>query len=323
MAKLAITLTAADYPRLMPLASGAVQPEGIELTLLLGRSGSWADRASMLSRALNDPAVQGGEGSMARQIRRIDAGDRSHVALPAFPLRNLTARDLYVRKDGPIRSAAHLVGCRAGMYSWGASGSIWYRHLLRFLGVEPDSMRWWIGNIDSPDWGVAEAGLPDFVNVPQPGRALAQMLIDGELDVLLSPPRPQTYHPLDGPIVRLFPDFQPVEQSYARAFGIWPPQHLILLRREVWLQNKWLARALTDAFVRNNEVFAATQRSFPYATPWQEAELDAAALPPDAHADGLERNRATMEIFCEQAFRAGLTKRLVSVDDYFAEYLES
>jgi 4,5-dihydroxyphthalate decarboxylase len=325
MANPAITLTCADYPRLMPLASGAVRPEGVDLTLVLGHDGSWGARAEMLSRALTDPQVHGGEGSMARQLRRIEQGDRSYVALPAFPLRNLTARDIYVRKDGTVRSAADLTGKRVGMYSWSASGSIWYRHMLRFLGVEPESFTWFIGDIDNSEWSISETGMPDFVHTPPKGRSLAQMLVEGELDALLSPPRPQRYHPKTGPIVRLIPEFRAIEQDYLRKFNIWPPQHLILLRRDAWLANKSIARSITDAFVRNNAVFAATQRSFPYASPWMDIDLDEAEalMGADGHADGLDVNRPAMEVFCEQAHRAGITRRRVSVDEYFAEYLES
>jgi len=64
MAHIRITLTAADYARLMPLATGEVKPQGIDLTLLLSRRGSWPERAEMLRRAVQDPAVQGGEWSM-------------------------------------------------------------------------------------------------------------------------------------------------------------------------------------------------------------------------------------------------------------------
>ena len=321
----AITLTCADYPRLMPIATGAVRPDGVDLTMLLGRGGSWADRAEMLTRAVSDPTVQGGEASMARHLKRIAEGDRSHVALPVFPLRNLTARDIYVRSDGPVRSAADLAGKRVGSYSWSASGSVWYRHLLRFLGVAPESFTWVIGTIDTPEWSIAEAGLPDFVQVAPAGRPLAQMLVDGEVDALLSPPRPARFHAEAGPIVRLFPDFRAVERDYVRAYGIWPPQHLVVLRREAWLHDKSVARALTEAFVRNNEMFAAMQRSFPVGTPWLEAELDEAdaLLGPQAHADGLEPNRAAMTAFIEQAHSAGIVQRLVGVDEYFAEYLES
>ena len=76
---------------------------------------------------------------MAGHLRRVRQGRSQPVALPVFPLRNFTARDLYVRKDGPVKTAADLRGKRVGMYDWVASGSIWYRHFLRFIGVTAPS----------------------------------------------------------------------------------------------------------------------------------------------------------------------------------------
>ena len=142
MADLPLRLTCADYARVMPLAVGDVKPDGIDLTMVLGREGSWPARAEMLRRAASDPTVHGGESSMAGHLRRIDQGDRSLVALPVFPLRNFTGRDLYVRKAGPIKTPADLRGRRVGMYDWVASGSIWYRHFLRFIGVPPEDLQW-------------------------------------------------------------------------------------------------------------------------------------------------------------------------------------
>ena len=49
-----------------------------------------------------------------------------------------------------MKSAADLCGKRVGMYDWVASGSIWYRHFLRFIGVPPDELQWWIGDVDEP-----------------------------------------------------------------------------------------------------------------------------------------------------------------------------
>src|ERR1700749_4778425 len=100
MADTTLTVTVADYARIMPLATGAVVPEGIALHVVTGRHASWPDRAGLLRRALTDPGVDAGEGSMGQHLARIDRGDRSFIALPAFVLRNFNARDLYVMKDG-------------------------------------------------------------------------------------------------------------------------------------------------------------------------------------------------------------------------------
>ena len=324
MAELPIALTCADYARVMPLATGEVKPEGIALRLVLGRRGSWPARAEMLRRAVQDPEVHGGEWSMAQYLYRMDKGDHRYVGLPIFPLRNFTARDLYVRRGGSIRSPADLAGKRIGMYSYTASGSIWYRHFLRFVGIDPAKVEWWIGDIDTPWSAPMDQTLPAGVQAPAPGRSLAQMLIAGELEAIYSPPRPEAYHPVSGPIARLFPDFRSIEEEYFRATGAFPPQHLIVLRREAWDANRWMARSLTEAFAAANDCFTAAQKGFPYATPWLEAELErtAALMGEDFHPYGLEANRAQIEMFAAEAFRLGLTSRRITVEEYFADYLQ-
>jgi len=231
MANLPIRLTCADYARVMPLAIGDVKPDGIDLSMILGRAGSWPMRAEMLRRASNDPTVHGGESSMAGHLRRIDKGDRSLVGLPVFPLRNFTARDLYVRKDGTVRTPSELSGKRVGMYDWVASGSIWYRHFLRFIGVPPEQLQWWIGEVDEPRITNHVYTLPDGVHAAPQGRSLSEMLVAGELDAIYSPPRPRLYHPIDGPIVRLFSDIRAIERRYFHQTRMFPPQHLVVLRR--------------------------------------------------------------------------------------------
>lgn len=262
---------------------------------------------------------------MGVHLARIDRGDRSFVALPAFVLRNFTARDLYVLKDGPVRTPHDLIGRRLGMYSWTASGSIWYRHFLRWCGLDLSSIDWWIGEVDVPQIASSGGTLPPHVHAATPGRSLSEMLIAGEIDALYSPPRPLRYHPTNGPIVRLISDVRATELRYFQATGVYPPQHLIVLRRDVWERDRSLARRLTDAFIRNNEAFHIAQRSFPYVTPWHDLENEAAEaqMGNNFHADGLEPNRHTMEQFCRMGFEIGLTSKLISVDDYFAEYLAS
>jgi 4,5-dihydroxyphthalate decarboxylase len=325
MAGAPISLTCADYARVVPLATGGIKADGIDLTLVLGSGGSWETRAEMLRRALDDPAVHGGEASMAGHLRRIDGGDRRFVGLPVFPLRNFTARDLYVRKDGPVKTPADLRGKRIGMYDWVASGSIWYRHFLRFIEVPPESLEWWIGDIDTPRAPTHLYILPEGVHRPPAGCSLSTMLIAGELDALYSPLRPQHYDPISGPIIRLFPDIRLIERDYFRRTGCFPPQHLVILRRDVWERDKWIARSLTDAFVRCNDQFTKAQRRFPYVSPWLDVELEEteALMGADFHPYGFEKIRAVIDIFCRQAHELGIVSRLVTAEEYFAEYLAS
>src|SRR5260370_36377151 len=99
MADIPIALTCADYARLAPLMTGDVKPDGIGLTLIHGTGGSWPARAEMLRRALADPAVAGGEASMAAPLRRLDKGGRRYVGVAVVPPRNFTPPGPSIRPD--------------------------------------------------------------------------------------------------------------------------------------------------------------------------------------------------------------------------------
>src|SRR5260370_42439394 len=121
---------------------------------------------------------------------------------------------------------------------------------------------------------------------------------------MYSPPRRGRYPRKAGRIVRLFADFRGIEQDYFRQPGCFPPQHVIVLKREIWERDKWVAKSLTDAFIAANAMSGAATRNFPYVSPWLEAELEEteALMGADFHADGFERNRAAVDVFCRQAY---------------------
>jgi hypothetical protein len=53
---------------------------------------------------------------------------------------------------------------------------------------------------------------------------------------------------------------------------MFPPQHLVVIKRPVWEAHKWIAQGLTKAFVRATDMFGMAQRGFPYVSPWLDAE---------------------------------------------------
>jgi 4,5-dihydroxyphthalate decarboxylase len=325
MADIPVTLTCSDYARVMLLASGDIKPDGVELTLITSKPASWDDRQEMMRRAMHDPAVHGGEASMAGHLRRIEQGDRRTIALPIFVLRNFVARDLYVRNDDRITAPGDLSGKRIGMFNWVASATIWYRHFLRSVGVDPSTIEWWVGDVDTPSVSEHVVTLPPGVRTPANGVLLSDMLLAAEIDAIFNPQKPKCYDPANGPIMRLYRDIRTVDRTYFRATGVYPPEHLVILRREMWQRNRWIARSITDAFARCGELFGRATRQFPYVSPWLDMELEetVALMGEDFHPVGLEQNRVAMEIFCEQAHLAGITARRIAVDEYFAEFLES
>ena len=311
----ALRLTGANYVRFMPLATGDVKPADLDLTWIRG------DRNEMLRRATSDPNVDGGESSMAQHVVRIDNGDRSLVAVPVFPLRNFTARDLYARK-GSILAPNKLSGKRLGIYSWAASGAVWYRHLLRHLGNDVASIRWTVGGADSAAPVPQVTAVPKNVT-PSPGKSLSDLLLAAEIDAFFAPLPPKPYAPPTGPIVRLISDYASVERQYFAKTKCYPPQHAIVLRRAVWERDPSVGARLVVAFNACDRAFHTDQRLYPYNSPWLIGDIEAAELTmgADYHAHGLEQNRHAVDTFCQGAFDDGLTKRRISVDEFFADFV--
>ena len=311
----ALTLTCSNYVRFMPIATGDVRPKDVALTWVRG------ERNEMLRRTTDEPGIDGGETSMAQHVQRLDRGDRSFVAIPIFPLRNFTARDLYTRKGMRIVPGS-LAGRRIGIYNWAASGAVWYRHLLRYLGTDTKKVTWVVGGVDSP----ATVRLPDpplpYVTPSPSGASLTRLLTSGDLDAVFAPLPPKGFDPVAGPIVRAVPTFQAMEQKYFADTGCYPPQHVIVVRRAAWDRDRSVGERLVDAFNESEAAFEAGQRQFPYNSPWLIDEVENAArlLGSNYHAHGLERNRHVVDAFCQAAFDDGLTKRRLQVDEFFAEF---
>jgi 4,5-dihydroxyphthalate decarboxylase len=313
-----LTLTGANYVRFMPIATGDVRPKELTLTWIRG------ERNEMLRRATDDPKVDGGETSMAQHVQRLDRGDRSLVAIPIFPLRNFTARDLYIR-NGVSIAPGSLAGRRLGIYNWAASGAVWYRHLLRYLGNDTTKVQWIVGGVDGPATvRLPEPPLPYVAAAPE-GKSLSALLLAGTIDALFAPLPPREFNPADGPIVRAFTSFQAMEQKYFADTRCYPPQHVVIVRRASWDRDPSAGQRLVQAFNESEVAFEALQRQFPYNSPWliEEVENAARLLGPSYHAHGLEANRHAVDVFCQAAFDDRLTKRRVTVEEFFTDFLQA
>jgi 4,5-dihydroxyphthalate decarboxylase len=161
-------------------------------------------------------------------------------------------------------------------------------------------------------------------NAP-PDRSLSALLQEGEIEAFFAPLPPAAHHPEHGPLVRLIPEFSTLEKRYFRETGIYPPQHVLLMKREAWERNPGAGRGLLEIFQECERQFTAGQRLYPYESPWMIREVEETELLMglEYHTHGLDANRAALDGFCTEAFRDGLTPHRVSVDEYFEEFLRA
>lgn len=314
--ELRLALTA--YERYAPLLSGEVTMSDPTLVPVRG------PRSEVLSRAQTDPTLHGGERSMLGHLLKVAAGDDTFAAVPVFILRNFAARDLYTRKGAELAPGG-LNGRRIGIYNWAASGAVWYRHFVRWLGQDPKAIQWVVGGLDTPNEAASLVPFPRHVTHAPVGRTLSDMLLAGELDALFAPSVPRQLDAEQGPIVRVMPDFRAVEKRYYRDTGCYPPQHVLVLRKGILEGMPSVGPKLVETFQACERSFMAARTLFPYGTPWEMEDLEDTVrfLGADFHEHGLDRNRHALETFLRAAHDDGMTDRVVGGEEYFREFLRS
>ena len=185
------------------------------------------------------------------------------------------------------------------MYDWVASGSIWYRHFLRFIGVPPEKLQWWIGDVDEPRIANHVYTLPDGVHRGA-GGALAVGDADRRRTRRDLQPAAAAAHTIrwTGRSCGCSPTSARSSATTSARTRMFPPQHLMVLRREVWEQQVDRARADRRVHPLQRPASPMAQRSFPYASPWLDAELEEteALMGADFHPYGFEKNRATIDV---------------------------
>lgn len=187
---------------------------------------------------------------------------------------------------------SNLNGKRVGVRAYTVTTGTWVRGILASdYGVDLNKVEW----ITFEDPHVAEFHDPDIVKRAPPGKEIAQMLLDGEIDAAIvgdKLPDPQLKH--------LIPDHEAAAQKWAeRHHGI-PINHMLVVRSEL---SKSRPDVVRDVF----RLFEESKR--------------AAGLPDggllDPYRFGVEACRPILEVIIDFCRRQGLLARPISVDDLF------
>ena len=255
------------------------------------------------------------------------------VAIPVFPSRFFRHSCIYLNADAGIREPKDLIGKRVGNPEYQMTAPVWIRGILsEHHGVPVDSVTYVTGGEEQP--GRMEKiplDLPANIRLEPigPGQTLSQMLHDGEIDALYTARSPSSFHRGDGKVVRLFPDYAAVEKAYYRTTGLFPIMHCVVIRREVYEKNRWVAQSLYKAFCQAQ---AKTYRdlnetaAFKAMLPWLNASVEQAneLMGPDFWPYGFDPNRRNLATFLRYHHEQGLSKRLLEPEELFApETLEA
>jgi 4,5-dihydroxyphthalate decarboxylase len=155
------------------------------------------------------------------------------------------------------------------------------------------------------------------------------MLYEGDIDALYTARAPSSFRRGDGRVVRLFRDYVEVEKAYFRETGLFPIMHCVVVRRDVYEENRWVAQSLFKAFCQAQ---AKTYRDLNETAalkgmlPWLNASVEEAIalMGPDFWPYGFDANRDNIATFLRYHHEQGLSKRRLEPEELFApETLEA
>lgn len=319
MHKVPLTLAISEYDHVRELTSGAIEPEGIELTCLS------LPIEEIFYRFVSFREWDVSELSMAKYVALTSQGDASLSAIPVFPSRIFRHSAIYVRRDGGVHQPADLAGRRVGVPEWAQTAGIYVRGaLMHQYGVRLEEIEWYQAGVSQPGREEkVELKLPPGVRLtPVPDRTLDQMLLAGELAAVITAHPPPSFKARHPDVARLFPDILAVEEAYWRATGIFPIMHVVAIRREVLTAHPWVAMNLYRAFeeAKRRSVARALDANAPrFPVPWvfEHAARARALFGEDFWPYGVDANRPTLEAFLRFASEQGVAHRPMGVDELF------
>jgi 4,5-dihydroxyphthalate decarboxylase len=320
MPALPITFACGLYDRMLALHTGDVKPDGIELNFLaLDNPREIFDR--MTGRLEFDAC----EMSSSEYVSRFAAKKLPFVALPVFASRVFRHGFIVVNRRF-VKSPKDLAGKRIGVPLYTQTAAIFIRGLMQHdLGIDLSGIEWVQGAVNEPG-SYGHASLmpllkPVKVTSNNSGRSLSELLESGEIQALIGSnlPRALNRHP---DVVRLFPDYRAREQDYFRRTRIFPIMHLIVVRRDLYERQPFVATSLYDAFAAAKD-WAWQKMRFPgtlrYMLPWLPADMDEIddVFGGDPWPYGIEANRPTLEALVQYMVEQHFIAKPMPIDDLF------
>ena len=235
------------------------------------------------------------------------------TAVPAFLVRGFHHGAITVDTRHGITSPADLQGKKVGVNrGYTVTTGVWARSILADEhGVDLDSITW----VLSGDEHVAEYRPPANVVPAPPGRTLDEMLASGELAAVVGVD-------IDSPDARpLLGDPDAAAYAALQQRGLWPINHLVVIRDELLEQHPDLGRRVFDAFAESKRRYVEQLRAgtLPEETGTDRMHRRVMELTgrDDPLPYGIEPNREVLEQLLRTAVDQRILDRAPALEDVF------
>ncbi len=212
---------------------------------------------------------------------------RGIVGLPVVLMRNSPHAGIVCSASSGIRTPQELAGRTIGVRAYTQTTGVWVRGILKEqYGVELNKLKWITLE------GAHVDGYKDPPNVTRSdsGKSLAEMLLAGEIDAAVG--IETSGHP---DLRSLIPDGERATVEWSQRTGIYPINHIVVVKEEIAHAHPWIKTELLALFE------AAKQKSPGKTGP----------------SFGLQPIRAAIEAVASYVFDQQITPRVFKAEELF------
>ncbi len=321
-----LSLALSDNERTRPIIDGQVGVEGARLFT------TTVHPSEMFWRQLKYAEFDVSEMSMSSLLIAASRGDYRWVGIPVFTSRMFFHTRIMVRADRGINVPADLKGKRVAVPEYQQTSAIWSRGVLQNeFGVNQRDIEWFMERTpDMSHGGSTGFKPPEGVKLNQIPKStnIGEMMVKGEVDATLLyltntnlVDRSKIDIDREPSVKPLFADGAAEGWRYYAKTGIYPINHTLVMRRDLYEKHPWIALNLYAAFLKAKERGLEVARK--NLAPWFETGAlnpDAAkGLRADPLAYGVRAARPVLETIAQYVHEQGLTPARVAVEDVFAK----
>ena len=320
MSGLPMTFACGLYDRMLALQTGEIKPDGIDLNFLV-----MDNPREIFDRMSNRLEFDACEMSSSELISRYAANKLPFVAIPVFASRVFRHGFITVNRNH-VKQPKDLEGKRVGVPLYTQTAALFVRGLMQHdLGIDLSSIEWIEGSVNEP----GSYGNPSVMPLLKKtnlkpntsGKSLSDLLAAGEIQGLIGSTMPNSLK-TSPDVARLIPDYRAQEKDYYKRTKIFPIMHTIVIRRDLYEKNPFVATSLYDACCAAKDRawqkirFSGTLR---YMLPWlpdDVKEIDD-VFGGDCWPYGIEPNRPTLEALVTYMVEQGLIPEQIPIEKLF------
>jgi 4,5-dihydroxyphthalate decarboxylase len=236
------------------------------------------------------------------------------TAVPAFLVRGFHHGAILYDPASGLRGPKDLEGRRVGVNrGYTVTTGVWARAVLQEeYGVDLSRVTW----VLSGDEHVAAYRPPTNVVPMEPGRSLEEMLIGGELDAVIG------VKPESPELAPLIPEPQEAGFAALRERGLYPINHLVVVKDELLEERPELGAEVFDAFARAKHLYVDRLRDGTIESPTTTDRMYRRVMAltgSDPLPYGIAPNRATLDELMRHAVDQRILERPLPLEEVFAE----